>query len=335
MTKTQENFIGTSKEEAAKLATLQRANRAESTLKQYSREIRRFEAWCRATSRCPVPAEPRTVATFIATEAFRMQSSTTLDSISAAINCLHQVRGVPSPTGDSFVREIINGSKKKFAKPVKQRRGMTKDLLQRLLQHWLGPQVNQGSRFQWRSAVLETLLFVGMARGDDLRRLERDQIEFTADGMTLHCDRRKNDPWGKGHLVTVLLDPDSRFCPVRMTREYLRQVPGQPDDWAFPKLRKVRKQEHYVILGQAVPYHDCKNAQAIALKAIGVNPKGFGTHSGRIGAAQEYYDAGFKESDIGRRGGWATGSKMPGHYSRQASSYGQDMAKAIRISKKN
>ena len=187
---------------------------------------------------------------------------------------------------------------------------------------------------QWRSAVLETLQFVGMARGDDLRRLERDQVEFTPDGVTLHCDRRKNDPWGKGHLITVLAESGSRYCPVRMLREYLRQVPGQPSDWAFPKLRKVRNREHYVILGHAAPYHDCKNAQAIALKAIGVDPKPFGTHSGRVGAAQEFYNAGFKESDIGRKGGWATGSKMPGHYSMQASNYGRDMAEAIQISKK-
>ena len=173
-----------------------------------------------------------------------------------------------------------------------------------------------------------------MARGDDLRRLERDQIEFTDAGMILHCDRRKNDQWGKGHIVPILADPDRRFCPVRMMREYLRQVPGQPDDWAFPKLRKVRKQDHYVVLRQVATYHDCRNAQQLALKAIGVNPNSFGTHSGRIGAAQAFYDAGFKESDIGRRGGWATGSKMPGYYSMQASKYGHDMAKAIRVSRK-
>ena len=88
-----------------------------------------------------------------------MQSSTTLDSISEAIQLPHQPRGEASSTGDSFVREIINGSKKTFAKPVKQRQGMTKDWLQRRLMHWLGAQVNQGSRLQWRSAIMEILLF--------------------------------------------------------------------------------------------------------------------------------------------------------------------------------
>ena len=42
-----------------------------------------------------------------------------------------------------------------------------------------------------------------MARGDHFPRLERDQIEFTPDGRTIHCDRRKNDQWGKEHIVSI------------------------------------------------------------------------------------------------------------------------------------
>ena len=90
-----------------------------------------------------------------------MQSSTTRDSIREAIQLPHQPRGEASSTGDSLIREIIIGSKKTFAKPVKQRQGMTKDWLQRRLMHWLGAQVHQGSvysgdRRKWRLYCLGT-----------------------------------------------------------------------------------------------------------------------------------------------------------------------------------
>ena len=82
MITTQESSAGTSKADAEKLASLQRVNRAESTLKQHGREISRFQTWCRATGRCPEPAKPRTVAIYVSTEAYRMQS--TLPSMASA-----------------------------------------------------------------------------------------------------------------------------------------------------------------------------------------------------------------------------------------------------------
>ena len=174
-------------------------------------------------------------------------------------------------------------------------------------------------------------MFLGTARSDDLRHLRQDQVKFTATGVRLIVERRKNDRQAKGHSAPVLRDPDSRYCPVRLISEYLRQVPGH---WLFPKMRKVRGTSDYEILQEPAPYADCKNAQADALKSIGVDPKPYGLHSSRVGSAVEYTNAGFSESEIGKRGGWAPGSRTVSKYVKQSDYHLEDMAESLMIPRK-
>src|SRR3712207_63524 len=92
---------------AAAVAYADRAQ-APATVRAYASDWRVFVAWCEARALRPLPADPATVAVFLADEAQRAKPAT-LGRRLAAIKAAHVARQLEPPTGGEPVRRVLRG----------------------------------------------------------------------------------------------------------------------------------------------------------------------------------------------------------------------------------
>jgi site-specific recombinase XerD len=84
-------------ETAADLAS---NSRAASTRAAYAADFRIFSTWCAEQGLCPMPANPATVAAFLADQVARGMKPSTLGRRLAGIKYRHKTIGETSPTDD-------------------------------------------------------------------------------------------------------------------------------------------------------------------------------------------------------------------------------------------
>src|SRR3989442_10544274 len=105
-----------------------RASKAESTLRGYQSDWRHFCAWCEARGLCPLPANPETVASYIAACAGRLK----VGSIQRRLNAIaeaHKAVGVESPTHSPIVSNTMKGIRRtKGTAPAQKAPALTADI---------------------------------------------------------------------------------------------------------------------------------------------------------------------------------------------------------------
>src|SRR5262245_20565228 len=80
-----------------------RASKADSTLRAYESDMRAFTAWCSERGLASLPADSATVAGFLAAEADRGSSASTINRRTAAIRFAHKWHGHAAPTDSEQV----------------------------------------------------------------------------------------------------------------------------------------------------------------------------------------------------------------------------------------
>ena len=116
--------------------------------------------------------------------------------------------------------------------------------------------------------------------------------------------RSKTDQRGVGDHVRVLNHADSTICPVRLTRLYLDKL-GYQQGVMLPSLRgKIPNPK--VAITYKTALRDLKNT----LISIGVDPTGFGEHSGRRGGTTAAAAAGAPHASLKSQGRWKSDSSV-------------------------
>ena len=125
--------------EPASLPALRAADQAvadalESVLSDHTRRVygaqwRLFADWCDEVGLCSLPAEPLTVARYLAARAGSGASIATMRLASSAIAKAHEGAGHESPCKDRGVRASLKGRGRRLAKPQRQAGALTADVL--------------------------------------------------------------------------------------------------------------------------------------------------------------------------------------------------------------
>jgi site-specific recombinase XerD len=93
-------------EEAAGYA---RAEKSAATRRAYRSDFDLFRAWCETKRVSALPAQPETVAAFLAAEANRGVKSSTIGRRLAAIRYAHRIAGHEPPTNAEAVKATLRG----------------------------------------------------------------------------------------------------------------------------------------------------------------------------------------------------------------------------------
>ena len=102
---------------------------SDNTQRVYQTQWRLFADWCDKMSLRALPAEPLTVARYLAARAGSGASIATLRLATSAITKVHEWAGHESPCKDRGVRASLKGWGHRLAKPQRQAGALTADVL--------------------------------------------------------------------------------------------------------------------------------------------------------------------------------------------------------------
>ena len=102
---------------------------SDNTRRTYGAQWRLFEGWCDQVSLSALPAEPLTVARYLAARANTGASIATLRLAASAISKAHEWAKLESPCRDPGVRASLKGWGRRLSRPQRQSGALTADVL--------------------------------------------------------------------------------------------------------------------------------------------------------------------------------------------------------------
>ena len=102
---------------------------SDNTRRVYGAQWRIFESWCADVGLTSLPAEPLTIARYLATRANAGATIATLRLATSAISKAHEWAKLESPCRDPGVRASLKGWGRRLAKPQRQSGALTGDVL--------------------------------------------------------------------------------------------------------------------------------------------------------------------------------------------------------------
>lgn len=183
---------------------------------------RDFTDWCELTSAVALPAEPVAVAAYISERSARLSTS----SISLrlqAIFAAHKMQKALAMTGEERDRYSIDAKHPVIADAwadIKRAKG-TASVPKLALAMADIKRIVAGipeDKLQERAILL--LGFASAMRRSEIVALDREDIEFTVDGLIITIRRSKTDKSGKGANVAIGRS-NTAYCPVRALQAWL------------------------------------------------------------------------------------------------------------------
>ena len=206
---------------------------SEATRLAYDRDWRAFESWCAAIGARAVPAEPVTVAAFIAAGADRGLAASTLARRLAALRLIHLASEHPSPHDALVVRQVLAGVRaSQRERPSGAKAALVDDDVARLVDV-----LDARSLAGARDRALLLVGFAGALRRSELVGIDVAHLEQRPDGLLLTIPWSKTDREGAGETVALPALPASAYCPVRALDAWLERA-GIASGPVFRRLKR-------------------------------------------------------------------------------------------------
>ena len=291
------------------------ASRSENTDRSYRTGWAQFTEWCGARALETLPAEPETVALFVADLA-RTAKPATIDARLAAISAAHRAAGHESPTKAEAVRLVRRGVRRTFGTAQRQVRPVTVVDLRKMVD---GLGRDPGAR---RDRALLLLGFAGALRRSELVGLDVADVSQGPEGLTVTLRRSKTDQEGAGRSIGIPYGSNPSTCPVRAWGAWL-DVAGIIEGPAFRPVDRHGRIGTTRLTDQSVA-HIMKRRAAQA----GLDPSTVAGHSLRAGLATSAAAAGVPERVIANTTGHK-GTVMLRRYIREGSLFRENAAAAV------
>ena len=285
------------------IAAAVRYSQRPATRRAYEGAWQRFRAWAEAEGVQSLPAEPLTVAAYLAHRAAAGLSVASLAMDRKAISHYHRAAGHPTPTAVEGVRQTFAGLRNRAAEEgrnePRQARGLNAEALEAIrgTAHLprSGPTGRTESAGYARRRGDEDIAIASVMRDALLRRSEAaalgwEAVAFRPDGTARVTVRRSKT---SGAPVVLYVGPEAADALRR-----IRPDGAEPGERVFG-LRT----------GRAI-----SNRLAAMARAAGLG-EGFSGHSPRVGMAQDLTASGAELSALMVAGRWKS-ERMPAHYSR-------------------
>ena len=275
---------------------------SDNTRRVYGTQWRIFTGWCDEVGLTSLPAEPLTVARYLAVRAGSVAAVATLRLASSAIAKVHEWAGHDSPGRDRGVREALKGWGRRLARPQRQAGALTADVLAVIRLTAPKPRA-RGRGLETPAQTAERARFdlalVAVLSDGGLRRSE-------AAALTWGDAQRWDDGSGRITVVRSKTDAEAQGAVVAITPAAMR---------ALDAIRPAGAGGGQKVFGLSES-QIARRVKAIA-KAAGLSDwEFFSGHSGRVGMARRMAQNGAPTHEIERQGRWKQGGGMVGRYTR-------------------
>ena len=275
---------------------------SDNTRRVYGAQWRIFDDWCAEVGLASLPAEPLTVARYLAARAGAGASIATLRLVTSAITKAHEWAGHDSPCKDRGVRAALKGWGRRLAKPQRQAGALTADVLAVIRLTAVQPR-KRGRGIETAKQAEERAKFdlalVAILSDGGLRRSE-------ASSLTWGDVQRWDDGSGRITVIRSKTDIEAQGAVVAITPVAMR---------ALDAIRPVGVVADQKVFGLSES-QIARRVKAIARAAGLADWEFFSGHSGRVGMARRMAQNGAPTHEIERQGRWKEGGGMVGRYTR-------------------
>lgn len=301
---------------AERVRSFAAASRSEATLDAYRSDWEHFSSWATDHGQLALPAEPETVALYLAAMAGDFKPST-LGRRLSAISVTHQHAGHDSPTQHAAVRSVMTGIRRTVGTAPAQVAPATIGEIRKMVARLDDTPIDRRDR-----AIL-LLGFAGAFRRSELVALDLADFTDTPEGLLVTVRRSKRDQEGRGDTKAIPFGSDPETCPVRAVRTWIDTA--ELTDGAL--LRRVDRHGN-VGVGRL-----SDKGIAIAVKRAaeraGLNAAVYSGHSLRAGFVTTAAANGASERAISRQTGHAPNSATLRIYMRHASAFADNAVSVI------
>jgi site-specific recombinase XerD len=191
-------------------------SRSDSTWRAYRSDWALFEDWCQTVALPPLPAEPETVAMFVASQAADGLSPSTLTRRLAAIRLVHLGAGHASPHNTISVTEVMRGIRRDWGKPPAKKQPAIDEEIKKMVDS-----VEPGTAKGLRDRALLLFGFAGAFRRSELVALNTWNLDERDEGLKVTIEQSKTDQEARGQVIAILRQDGSPFCPVQALQDWL------------------------------------------------------------------------------------------------------------------
>ena len=275
---------------------------ADNTRRVYGTQWRSFTGWCDEVGLRALPAEPLTVARYLAARAGSGASIATIRLATSAISKAHELAGHESPGRDPGVRASLKGWGRRLAKPQRQSGALTADVLAVIRLTAVQPR-KRGRGIETPEQAAERgkfdLALVAVLSDAGLRRSE-------ASSLTWSDVQRWDDGSGRITVVRSKTDVEAQGATVAITPAAMGALDAIRPAGVGAEVKVFGLSESQI----------ARRVKAIAKAAGLADWEFFSGHSGRVGMARRMAQNGAPTHEIERQGRWKQGGGMVGRYTR-------------------
>lgn len=291
------------------------ASKAANTRRAYASDWADFSNWCAQRGGVAMPADPTTVALYLASRANTLSVATLRRRLSA-IAVAHRTADYDSPTDREPVTSTMAGIARTKGTRSNGKSPVLIEDLRRMLD--VLPSNLRGAR----DRALLLLGFAMGARRSELVGLDVADIAFASHGMTILIRRSKTDQFGEGRRVGVPFGRSEVTCPVRALRAWL-DASVITDGPIFRGVARSGRVSNRRLTDQVVRLVVRRSA-----KAAGIDATNLGAHSLRSGLVTSAVIGGASELSIMRQTGHASVA-MVRRYTRDADLFRGNVVLAV------
>ena len=275
---------------------------SENTRRVYAAQWRLFTDWCDEVGLRALPAEPLTVARYLAARAGSGASIATLRLATSAITKAHEWAGQESPCRDPGVRASLKGWGRRLSKPQRQSGALTAAVLAVIRLTAVQPRK--------RGRGIET-----PAQAADRARFDLALVAVLSDGglrsseassLTWGDVQRWDDGSGRITVIRSKTDVEAQGAVVAITPAAMKALDAVRPAGVGGEVKVFGLSESQI----------ARRVKVIAKAAGLADWEFFSGHSGRVGMARRMAQNGAPTHEIERQGRWKQGGGMVGRYTR-------------------
>lgn len=272
-------------------ASYAEAEKADNTRRAYRADWRDFHTWCETVKAASLPAQPATVAAYLAHLADSGRSVSTISRRLAAIAYAHRLKGgyVVSAKVEP-IGAVLRGIRRRKGAAVKRKAPATAIAIGAMLEF-----VPRTTLIGIRDRAILLIGFAAALRRSELVALHVRDLDLQPDGILVHIRRSKTDQDGHGHQVAI--PRGGRLRPVEALEAWLAasRIAEGP---VFVSIGKSGRVGSDALCGESVSHIVKRYAHAASL-----DPTLFSGHSLRAGFVTSALEHGadlFKVMDVTR-----------------------------------